>query len=396
MDVFGIKLEDGGKKRSTRKDPAKDYSASENNNILEDIPFKSPTPSLCDVGWHNLAVIIVLLFLSSHIIHGIAKSTFNLKYLSLGIDTHDHCWFGIHLLLNLVRYASFYFLKLNSFWLGSFLLLTESLLWITALPEIKHSYLRGWSSILSIIVFLKLTSYGLEKGSATFREFWEFLCFPTFIYKRHYERRANCRLGVCILRIVEFGVYFILFSFTVEHHTYPYLQMVCASNSSIEKLQYAMYLSISTTTLFILFFLLVFRCCLGCIAELTKFNESICGSWWNSQSLSDFWSSWNLPVHQFILAYIYKPLRARGMNRLLVRAICFLASGIIHEAVASFIFRRVYGTVFFAMTMQIPLIYLTDWIKRTFPRLGNFFFWVFLCTIGQPLIAFCIFRNIAI
>ena len=53
--------------------------------------------------------------------------------------------------------------------------------------------------------------------------------------------------------------------------------------------------------------------------------------WWNSGTVSQFWRTWNLPVHHWILRTAHAPaLRARAGKMGAVVA-CFALSAVLHE-----------------------------------------------------------------
>ena len=110
--------------------------------------------------------------------------------------------------------------------------------------------------------------------------------------------------------------------------------------------------------------------------------------WWNCTSLDQYWNSWNLPVHNFVMRHLYAPLLRSGMSVWLAQLISFLASAIAHELLVAVPLHTVRLYAFFGMLAQVPLIYFTRWIVRRFkqPVWSNCVFWLTFLVLGQPLL----------
>ena len=65
----------------------------------------------------------------------------------------------------------------------------------------------------------------------------------------------------------------------------------------------------------------------------------------------------------------------------------FFFSAAFHEIIISIPFRCVSLHAFFGMLLQAPLVYLTKNFDKMFdnPFIGNAFFWLVFCVIGQPM-----------
>jgi diacylglycerol O-acyltransferase-1 len=65
----------------------------------------------------------------------------------------------------------------------------------------------------------------------------------------------------------------------------------------------------------------------------------------------------------------------------------FFFSAAQHEIIIAVPFRHVTLHAFFGMLLQAPLVYLTKHFDKTFdiPFVGNAFFWIVFCIIGQPM-----------
>lgn len=75
--------------------------------------------------------------------------------------------------------------------------------------------------------------------------------------------------------------------------------------------------------------------------------------------------------------------------------ITFLFSGILHELLVGVPTHNILGVAFFGMVGQIPLIYMTDPLRKmkshTGRLVGNLTFWLTFCFFGQPVAAIAYF-----
>jgi diacylglycerol O-acyltransferase 1 len=64
----------------------------------------------------------------------------------------------------------------------------------------------------------------------------------------------------------------------------------------------------------------------------------------------------------------------------------FVFSAIFHEYFVAGIFGKITMTGFNGMMVQLPVIMIQEKYKKLItPEVGNAFFWVFFCMIGQPV-----------
>ena len=123
--------------------------------------------------------------------------------------------------------------------------------------------------------------------------------------------------------------------------------------------------------------------CCHCTGDRLFYKE-----WWNCKSLDQYWNSWNLPVHNFVMRHLYAPLLRSGMSVWLAQLVSFLASAIAHELLVAVPLHTVKLYAFFGMLAQVPLIYLTRWLVRRYqqPVWSNCVFWLTFLVFGQPLL----------
>lgn len=355
----------------------------------EAIPFTMQKNS----GWHNLITIVAGLSILRYIILNLMEFGFIMKMPLSDINFVDSAIFCVFFIFNAMRCALIFITAHHRRLALFFLAASEVGLSVLILFRIKYVYLSGWAHIISIATDLKLFSFLMSSNQATPREFAYFMVVPTLVYRNSYimKKRTNYRL--VLLKIMQFALYFFAAIFVMDQYAVPSIYKAVRSKTYFICIESMINVSISTILFFNLFFQLVFGCLLTVLSELTRFDEAIYSEWWDSMSAGDFWSKWNMPMHYFIKKHMYSPMRRRGISPAVCKTLCFVFSGIIHELVVSLSTKTRSGWFFLAMILQIPLIYISEWVKRRFPRHANIFFWFSFCVIGQPLTALLLVRS---
>ena len=155
-------------------------------------------------------------------------------------------------------------------------------------------------------------------------------------------------------------------------------------------------LSASSLGIWLLGFYALFHSLLNGLAELLCFGDrAFYQAWWNASTIEEYWRWWNSPVHAWLKRHIYVPLRAHGWSPGAAQAVIFGLSAFFHEYLVAIPMHLLRGWAFGAMLVQLPLIALTKaWMHR-YPHssMGNFFFWIALCILGQPMLVMLYFRS---
>ncbi len=347
-------------------------------------------------GWRNLIGILAFLSIMKHIITNIKTMGFIMGFPFSGITFRDLFWFlftfGFIVVRCILIYKLYRFKKISFFLVFIFEIITL----IIIFKKINYPYICGWGHILSIVVSLKHISFLLKCDDNNFARYLYFLFIPTLVYQKMYKTKANINWKKVYSKSVYFCLYFILFIFFMDQHAIPAIYSIFYSPSFFFMIENFINLSIATIILFKLFFELVFRCFIEIISEMLKYDEYTYSEWWNSMSVKDFWIKWNRPVSQFMKIHIYNNLIKNKINVKISRLICFFISGVAHELVTIISLKKFTGWMIIGMVAQIPLIYITDKIKKKYPNLANAFFWFFFCVIGQPLVILMFYRSIRI
>lgn len=264
---------------------------------------------------------------------------------------------------------------------------------------IHHVYIAGWSVIVSIVGSVKVLSFYLvsseiQTNTHQIDHFLYFLVAPTLCYQLSYpmnDTRSYKRIAV---RGIQLVVGLFLFVFVMDQYSISSIYRAMENKDYLVKIENIINVAISTAFLFLIFFHLVFVCALDVIAEATLFRDrEFYQAWWNSRTVGEFWSLWNIPVHNYFKRHLYIPLVMQGTNKQIARAYCFFVSAILHELVLSLATKKICGWVFLGMIFQVPNIYVSELVFKYFPTLSNYFFWCSFCVIGQPTIVLLYYRS---
>ncbi len=240
-------------------------------------------------------------------------------------------------------------------------------------------------------------------GCLSVKQMYMFVAYPTLVFQLFYPRTENIRLRLVIRYLIELIFCFILQFILIEQYITPILtNAIKGVNERISRkqdfvslswflLERLLKLSIPILYIWLLMFAELFHCWLNLLAELTCFGDRrFYLDWWNSVSIRDYWQKWNMPVHNWMLRHMYKPLRRRGFSGHVAGLLIFILSGVVHEYLIvtpiGIDWSGGFGIVLLGFVLQIPLVAVTDtdFVKKR-PILGNVMFWVSWCFTGQPL-----------
>lgn len=392
-------------------------------------------------GWNNLICIVSVLGIVRYAILSFFKSDISIEIPFSNISSTDFIYFILFSLFNYARAAVLYkILEFNIYINMTFIAISEIALYVFIMYTAENIYIRGWSYTFTIIMVLKLISFCINKNkdfninedknnnkssqsknnnksfqsknnnkslqsknnnqifanninNVNFIYFLKFLIMPALFYKNNYNFQGQISFKIITRKCISFIFYFLIFMFILNQHSMPALYEAAKLSSPISLFENSTKLGISTIILFNLFFHIIYNCALPIFLELVCCKEPTYDDWWNSTTASEFWSKWNIPVHHFFKYHIYIPLLKKGYSKFSGRSICFILSGILHELVAALALKKITGWLFLAIVGQILLIYITDKVKKYFPKFANTFFWISLCVIGQPAIVILFYHS---
>lgn len=133
-------------------------------------------------------------------------------------------------------------------------------------------------------------------------------------------------------------------------------------------------------------FYLLFHSFLNTIGEILYFSDrQFYRDWWNASNLLDFWKNWNIPVHNWCVRHVFKPMMQSGYKLHQAQITVFLFSALFHEFLISVPLVVIKPYAFLGMFLQVPLIFLSKKLETSVgPRAGNILMWLSLL-IGHPL-----------
>eukprot|EP00359_Climacostomum_virens_P000303 CAMPEP_0204897088 /NCGR_PEP_ID=MMETSP1397-20131031/538_1 /ASSEMBLY_ACC=CAM_ASM_000891 /TAXON_ID=49980 /ORGANISM="Climacostomum Climacostomum virens, Strain Stock W-24" /LENGTH=262 /DNA_ID=CAMNT_0052064793 /DNA_START=318 /DNA_END=1106 /DNA_ORIENTATION=+ len=250
---------------------------------------------------------------------------------------------------------------------------------------------------MKMISFAHVISQALEERKAhhvAFKQFLYFIMAPTLCFQFEYPRSSKIRWIWLSKRIGEFVLGLLLMGVIVKQQMVPgiysAIDLMEKENFSTLKL-IDRYLKVSVPNLYVwlLLFYTVFQVALNIIAELIRFGDrTFYRDWWNAHTLAEYWRLWNAPVHNWLVRHVYAPMRNKGFSYNTALVSTFFVSALAHEYIGSGCFHTRSLSGFFAIMLQVPLISLTNVFEETLreSQLGNVFFWVSLCIVGQPIV----------
>lgn len=168
---------------------------------------------------------------------------------------------------------------------------------------------------------------------------------------------------------------------TIKNSLEPFKEM--SLGRMLERL---LKLAVPNHLIWLIFFYCFFHSFLNFLAELLRFSDrQFYKDWWNSESVSTFWSTWNIPVHAHLVRHVYLPLlnqKTVHFNRFWASTVVFLLSAFYHEYLVSVPLNMFRLWAFSGMIMQLPLsVFVNRYLKG---QSGNAAVWISLI-LGQPL-----------
>ncbi|KAL4778309.1 MBOAT, membrane-bound O-acyltransferase family-domain-containing protein [Aspergillus varians] len=220
-----------------------------------------------------------------------------------------------------------------------------------------------------------------------------YLLAPTLVYQPVYPRTPRIRWSFVGKRLFEFvGLSVVIWLLSAQYAA-PLLRNATEKIAVLHFtsiLERGLKLSTISLVIWLAGFYAIFQSLLNGLAEIMRFGDrEFYTDWWNSPSFGVYWRSWNRPVYMFMKRHVYMPLVTRGWNPIFASTMVFLISAILHELLVGVPTHNPIGVAFLAMLFQLPLILLTapfEKLKTPLGKaIGNSFFWLTFCVVGQPL-----------
>ncbi|XP_021341786.1 diacylglycerol O-acyltransferase 1-like isoform X2 [Mizuhopecten yessoensis] len=224
----------------------------------------------------------------------------------------------------------------------------------------------------------------------THSDLWYFMLAPTLCYELNFPRSLRIRKRFLIKRCLEMLFLSQLMLGLIQQWIVPTVQNSMKPLQDMEVsrvLERILKLAVPNHLIWLIFFYWGFHSCLNVSAELLKFGDrEFYKDWWNAESVTEFWQTWNVPVHRWCVRHLYKPLVKRGYSKQLASVLVFAMSAFFHEYLVSVPLKMFRVWAFFAMLGQVPLAQFVK--KYIHGKYANMVVWLSLI-LGQPIAIFC-------
>jgi len=215
------------------------------------------------------------------------------------------------------------------------------------------------------------------------------MAIPTLCYEINFPRTKKIRKRFLIKRIGEMAFLVTLMYILIQQWMMPIIQNSRVSFREVNIfgiIERLLKFAWPNHVCWLIMFYCVFHSYFNVLAEILRFGDrEFYREWWNAETVSDFWKNWNIPVHNFCLRHIYKPLLSLGVTKFQSQLIVFFISAFFHEYLVSVPLRMFRLWSFFGMIAQLPFAVLVK--KFLHGNYGNMAIWLSLI-IGQPLAIF--------
>ena len=227
----------------------------------------------------------------------------------------------------------------------------------------------------------------------TVKKFWYFMVAPTLCFQFRYPRENQIRWIWLFKRIVEFVICIAILHLIIEQYLAPAVKntLPIMFEDNPDYIQFAerlLKLGLPSMYMWLLCFYTFGHLMVNIIAELIGFaDRDFYDDWWNARTMGEYWRLWNKPVHMWLKRHVYLPLNSRKVPPMMSMIIVFIVSAAAHEYLASGALHVFSYFSFLGMMSQVPVIIFMEVFKSWFSKsqLGNVFFWISFCFVGQPL-----------
>ena len=226
-------------------------------------------------------------------------------------------------------------------------------------------------------------------NNVDFKSVWIFVLVPTLSFQLKYPFNNKRSIRKFLQKYAEYFILTALWVTMIMEYVMP-LVLECCESIKREDYKNALYyfirLAVPNTYCWLIMFYSSFHWILHAYAHLTGFSDRCFYlDWWNSHTLGEYWRKWNLPVHNWLTRHIYFPMMRRGIGKQLSMIVVFLFSALLHEYIVFGLIGYVSMIGFNGMAIQLPFIIIQERYKKVLGgNVGNFFFWIIFCVVGQP------------
>jgi hypothetical protein len=225
--------------------------------------------------------------------------------------------------------------------------------------------------------------------NVTLRNFLEFTTMPVLVYEPRYPRSSQVDWLYVLQKTAELVGLKMVGWLVLERSVIPVI-----NDMEMQLYMKVVELLAPVSLVFMVLFFIVFDCIFPALAEITKLaDRGFYGDWWNSTSFADFSSSWNKPVHEFLLRHVHvESIKTLGLSRKHAAMLTFGVSIVLHEILITAIFGMFRPYLAFFSIFQIPLWPIMRSPVFRHKLSGNVFFWTGL-VLGITLVVVLYFSE---
>ncbi|CAD6193928.1 unnamed protein product [Caenorhabditis auriculariae] len=227
----------------------------------------------------------------------------------------------------------------------------------------------------------------LYPSTLTLSNLYYFMLAPTLCYELKFPRTHRIRKHFLLKRIVEVVFLGFLIAALIQQWMVPTVHNSMGPLSEMEFtrcLERLLKLAVPNHVIWLIFFYSTFHSLLNLIAEVLRFaDREFYRDFWNAETVSYFWKTWNIPVHRWALRHIYMPMTRNNWSKSSAVFAVFFVSAFFHEYLVSVPLQMFRIWALMGMLAQVPLSFVTDRIVKG-GRAGNVVVWLSLI-VGQPL-----------
>lgn len=221
-----------------------------------------------------------------------------------------------------------------------------------------------------------------------FEKFLYFLFAPTLVYRDEYPRSKSTNWSLVVGNFAEVLGCIFYTHYVFSRFCIPVFEKFNSDHITLRAFVLAAFSSILPGYLcLLLLFWGLLHAWLNMFAEMLRFADRLFyKDWWNSTSFSGYYRSWNVVVHDWLYAYVYKDLNTifRSSSRGRAAITVFLMSAIIHEYIFIVGFKFFYPVMFLLFFgFGVSFFFITNKIKLQ--QAWNVFMW-FNLMIGNGII----------
>lgn len=176
--------------------------------------------------------------------------------------------------------------------------------------------------------------------------------------------------------LVEFIATLMFFCFILLRFIFPHYEDFGLRKYTYNEIIVSLFSTgIASVLLLIIIFYMVLHCFQNLFAEILRFGDrQFYTDWWNCSSYQEYFRTWNIIVHDWLYAYIYKDVYEvlTNGNKKMAKLVVFVLSALVHE----YLMYNTLGFFFPVMFIQFFFGALASFIHTPKSNTRRMFFWL--------------------